>query len=185
MDLTANHYALLLGLKAPWKVTSVDLDVEALRVDIRVVYEGESGHCPECAKVCKVYDQSPERSWRHLDTMQFGTYLHSKSPRIRCQEHGVKTMSLPWAAKHSGFTLLLEAFAIRVLQASRSTQAAGDLLCINWHPIQAIMERAVQRGLARRKPEEIAWIGMGHLSDEALSQIKTLLGRCELEVSKA
>jgi len=61
MDLTANHDAQLLGLQSPWKVTSVDLDINALRVDIRVVHEGESGHCPECAKVCKVYDQSAER----------------------------------------------------------------------------------------------------------------------------
>lgn len=164
MDLTANHYAQLLGLQSPWKVTGVDLDVDALRVDIRVVYESESGQCPECGKACKVYDQSAERSWRHLDTMQFGTYLHSKSPRIKCGQHGVKTMSLPWAAKHSGFTLLFEAFAIRVLQASRSTQAAGDLLGINWHQIQTIMERAVGRGLARREPDEIAWIGMDEKS---------------------
>ena len=73
-------------------------------------------------------------------------------------------MSLPWATKHSGFTLLFEAFAIRVLQASRSTQAAGYLLGINWHQIQTIMERAVERGLARREPDEIAWIGMDEKS---------------------
>jgi transposase len=164
MDFTANHYAQLLGLQSPWKVTSVDLDVGVLRVDIHVNYESGSGFCPECGKACKLYDQSAKRSWRHLDTMQFATHLHSQSPRIKCEEHGVKTISLPWAAKHSGFTLLFEAFAIRVLQASRSTQAAGDLLGINWHQIQTIMERAVQRGLARREPEEIAWIGMDEKS---------------------
>jgi hypothetical protein len=43
MDFTAHHYAQLLGLQAPWKVTSVDLDVEALRVDIHVSYESGSG----------------------------------------------------------------------------------------------------------------------------------------------
>lgn len=164
MDFTANHYAQLLGLQSPWKVTSVDLDVGVLRVDIHVNYESGSGFCPECGKACKLYDQSAKRSWRHLDTMQFATHLHSQSPRIKCEEHGVKTISLPWAAKHSGFTLLFEAFAIRVLQASRSTQAAGDLLGINWHQIQTIMERAVQRGLARREPEEVAWIGMDEKS---------------------
>lgn len=164
MDFTADHYAQLLGLKAPWKVTSVDLDIESLRVDIRVVYESDMGNCPECGKACKIYDQSAERSWRHLDTMQFSTYLHSKSPRVKCEEHGVKTIALPWATKHSGFTLLFEAFAIRVLQASRTTQAAGDLLGINWHQMQGIMERAVERGLSRREPEEMAWIGMDEKS---------------------
>lgn len=164
MDFTSDHYAQLLGLVSPWKVTSVDLDIEALRVDIRVVYESETGNCPECGKACKIYDQSAERSWRHLDTMQFTTYLHSKSPRVKCEEHGVKTIILPWATKHSGFTLLFEAFAIRVLQASRTTQAAGDLLGINWHQMQGIMERAVERGMARREPEEIPWIGMDEKS---------------------
>jgi transposase len=164
MDLTSNHYAQLLGLKTPWKVTDVDLSIDKLRVDIHVSYEGNHGCCPQCDAVCNVYDQSAERSWRHLDTMQFGTYLHSKSPRVKCPQHGVKTMSLPWADKHSGFTLMFEAFAIRVLQASRSTQDAGRLLGVNWHQLQNIMDRAVVRGLARRDSEEITWIGMDEKS---------------------
>jgi len=164
MDLTSNHYAQLLGLKTPWKVTDVDLSIDKLRVDIHVSYEENHGCCPQCDAVCNVYDQSAERSWRHLDTMQFGTYLHSKSPRVKCPQHGVKTMSLPWADKHSGFTLMFEAFAIRVLQASRSTQDAGRLLGVNWHQLQNIMDRAVVRGLARRDSEEITWIGMDEKS---------------------
>jgi len=164
METTAEHYSQLLGLALPWKVSKIDLDVEALRVEIHVSYESSSGSCPTCGKDCKLYDQSAERSWRHLDTMQFVTHLHSKTPRIQCEAHGVKTIKLPWAAKHSGFTLFFEAFAVRVLQASRSTQAAGDLLRLNWHQVQGIMERAVQRGLARRQPEEIPWIGMDEKS---------------------
>jgi transposase len=186
MDLTSNHYAQLLGLNAPWNVTDVDLNIEKLRVDIHVSYDGDRGCCPQCDAECRVYDQSAERSWRHLDTMQFGTYLHSKSPRIKCQEHGVITMSLPWADKHSGFTLLFEAFAIRVLQASRSTQDAGRLLGVGWHQLQSIMDRAVERGLARRDSEEIAWIGMDEKSfrkgHNYISVINDLENRRVLEV---
>ncbi|WP_390630432.1 transposase family protein [Roseiconus lacunae] len=29
--------------------------------------------CPECSKQCARYDTAPERTWRHLDTMQFKT----------------------------------------------------------------------------------------------------------------
>ena len=186
MDLTSNHYAQLLGLNPPWKVIDVHLNIQKLRVDIHVSYDGDHGCCPECGVECKVYDQSTERSWRHLDTMQFGTYLRSKSPRIKCQEHGVKTVSLPWAAKHSGFTLLFEAFAIRVLQASRSTQDAGRLLGVNWHQLQNIMDRAVERGLARRDSEEITWIGMDEKSfrkgHNYISVINDLENRRVLEV---
>jgi transposase len=164
MAQTAHHYAQLLGLPAPWEVTKVNLHLDELRVDIEVSYASQSGCCPECGKLCKVYDSSPVRRWRHLDTMQFDTYLHSQSPRVRCDQHGVKTLALPWAAKHSGFTQMFEAFAIQVLQASRSTQAAADLLGLNWHQIHGIMERAVERGLTRREPEEIPWLGMDEKS---------------------
>lgn len=73
-----------------------------------------------------------KRSWKHLDTIQFKAQLQSKSPRIKCQEHGVKTIALPWARKSSGFTLLFEAFAIKVLEASKSTENARKLIGINY-----------------------------------------------------
>lgn len=118
--------------------------------------------------------------------MQFGTYLHSKSPRVKCQEHGVKTIALPWAQKHSGFTLLFEAFAIRVLQASRSTEDARKLLGLNWHQLQNLMDRAVERGLDRRDTEEITWIGMDEKSfrkgHNYISVINDLEGSRVLEV---
>ncbi|MFO0251845.1 MAG: helix-turn-helix domain-containing protein [Planctomyces sp.] len=38
---------------------------------------------------------------------------------------GVKPIAVPWAENHSRFTLLFEAFAIEVLQASLSIQSAA------------------------------------------------------------
>ena len=164
MELTSDHYAKLLGLEKPWQVTDVILDLEKLQVDITVDHAGEGCCCPECGKQCALYDHSPQRSWRHLDTMQFITLLHSKTPRVKCPEHGVKTVSVPRAGKHSRFTLLFEAFAIKVLEASRSIKAAAGLVRLNWHQLQTIMQRAVERGLARRENEEVAWIGMDEKS---------------------
>ncbi|MFN9035900.1 MAG: helix-turn-helix domain-containing protein [Planctomyces sp.] len=51
-------------------------------------------------------------------------------------------MAVPWAEKHSRFTLLFEAFAIDVLQASQSIQSAALLLGIDWSTAQVIMQRA-------------------------------------------
>jgi len=164
MELTSDHYAKLLGLEKPWQVTDVILDLEKLQVDITVDHAGEGCCCPECGKQCALYDHSPQRSWRHLDTMQFITLLHSKTSRVKCPEHGVKTVSVPRAGKHSRFTLLFEAFAIKVLEASRSIKAAAGLVRLNWHQLQTIMQRAVERGLARRENEEVAWIGMDEKS---------------------
>ena len=164
MKSTIEHYEVLLGLSSPWEVTKVDLSTEQLKVDIHITHIGEGACCPECGLSCRLYDHSPERTWRHLDTMQFETTLHCRPPRVECKEHGVKTASMPWAGKHSRFTQLFEAFAINVMIASRSLQEAGKLLRLNWQQLHGIMKRAVERGLDRRIADEIPWIGMDEKS---------------------
>ena len=100
------------------------------------------------------------RTWRHLDTMQFATQLHCQLPRVRCDKHGVKTVEVPWAGKNSRFTLMFEGFAIRVLIAARSIEEARKLLGLNWHQVEAIKKRAVERGLQRRDENAIPYIGI-------------------------
>ena len=75
----------------------------------------------------------------------FETILHCEPPRVRCKEHGVKTIALPWASKHSRFTQLFEAFSIEVIQASRSLTDAQKLLRLSWDQVHLIMKRAVDR----------------------------------------
>jgi transposase len=123
-----DHYGLLLGIHLPWLVSDVDLSIEHSKVDIVVEYPDDTGICPECKSLCKRYDYRESRTWRHLDTMQFTTYIHCAVPRIQCDKHGIKTVDVPWAGKHSRFTLLFETFAIRVLQAARSIEEAKKLL---------------------------------------------------------
>lgn len=177
--LTEEHYEQLLGLRSPWSVVKVDLNMEELRVDIYVEHLEQTDKCPECGASCRIYDQAAERTWRHLDTMQFETLLHASTPRVECKTHGVKTVHLPWAAKHSRFTLLFEAFAISVLQAAQSVEKARKLLNLNWHQVEAIKTRAVERGLTRRKKALIPYIGLDEKSfRKGMSFVTTC---CDLE----
>lgn len=159
MDIE-DHYSQLLGVNSPWDIHSVDLNLAEQRVDIAVEYTDNEGPCPDCGTLCSKHDDRKERTWRHLDTMQFATHLHCELPRVRCEVHGVKTVQPPWAGKHSHFTLLFEAFAVRVLQAARSVEEARKLLGLNWHQVEAIKARAVERGLSRRKEVVIPYIGI-------------------------
>ena len=166
MDLALQeHYALLLGVGSPWEVRDVVLKLEAKTVEIEWAWQwGSAAHCPECGQACSVYDCAPERTWRHLDTMQFTTILRARTPRSECPEHGVKTMRVPWAAPSGRFTLLFERFAIDVLSASASVSQACGLLGIGWDAAQQIMERAVERGLNRRQLEGLRRLGMDEKS---------------------
>jgi transposase len=47
-----------------------------------------------------------DKTWRHLDFFQHKALLHARLPRVRCPEHGVGQVSVPWARPGSGFTLL-------------------------------------------------------------------------------
>ncbi|WP_419595557.1 ISL3 family transposase [Thiolapillus sp.] len=154
------HYSQLLGINSPWEIYDVELKVDESRLDIWIEYMDDKGASPECGAACPRHDTRKERTWRHLDTMQFATYLHCNVPRVRCEKHDVKSIRVPWAEKNSRFTLLFEAFAIRVLNAAHSVEEARKLLGLNWHQVDAIKARAVKRGLARRQATKIDCLGI-------------------------
>ena len=177
------HYALLLGIGSPWEVKTVDLNLEAKKVEIELGWQwGAAAKCPECGRECSIHDCAPERAWRHLDTMQFITLIRARTPRADCPEHGVKTMQVPWAAPQGRFTLLFERFAVEVLLASASVSQACALLGLSWDTAQEIMRRAVQRGLERRQLERLKYLGMDEKSFRRGQSYVTLL--TDLEESR-
>lgn len=143
-------YRHLLGLQAPWKVSRVELSAADGRVDVWVEHPARTRFgCPDCDAVLAVYDHTAERSWRHLDSCAFMTYLHASPPRVACPEHGVRQVRLPWAEPHSRFTALFERLAIDVLSAC-DVASAAKLLRISWDEAWHLMDRAVARGLAAK-----------------------------------
>jgi len=159
------HYAMLLGVGSPWEVKQVELKMEEKKVEIELGWQwGQPAQCPECGRACTIHDSAPERTWRHLDTMQFKTLIRARTPRSDCPEHGVKTMKVPWAKPQGRFTLLFERFAIEVLRAAASVSQACELLGIHWESAHEIMRGAVERGLERRQLEGLKHLGMDEKS---------------------
>ena len=61
-------YQQILGLRSPWRVADVKLDLPGKLVEVRVVDDALALHeCPCCGKACPGYDHRV-RQWRHLDT---------------------------------------------------------------------------------------------------------------------
>lgn len=186
MNKLTEHYSVLLGLDAAWIVSDVSLSLEENRVEITVTHVGGSVACPECGTGCTIADHAPERTWRHLDTMQFETRLRARVPRTDCKACGVKTTSVPWAGKHSRFTLMFEAFAIHVIEACGTVKSAAGLLGLDWDSVHRIMERAVERGLERRELESLRYVGIDEKSfrrgHSYISLLSDLTGSRVLEV---
>lgn len=142
-------YQAILELGPDWFVDQVLLDKKAGQVEVFVAAErGASLPCPECGARCPVHDRRT-RSWRHLDTCQLKTIVTAAVPRVRCEEHDVKRVAVPWAEGNARFTALFESVVIDwLLEASIS--AVAEQMQLTWDQVAGIQARAVQRGLERR-----------------------------------
>jgi transposase len=172
-------YQQALGLTEPWSVSKVELTVAGQRVDVWVSHTPDMRWpCPECKTDLPLYDHSEERSWRHLDTMQFKTFLHARPPRVECPDHGVKQVELPWAEPHSRFTVLFERFAIDVLKQT-DIQGGTRILRISWNAAMHLIERAVKRGHGAKEKEVVAYLGVDEKAARKGHKYLTLV--CDLE----
>jgi transposase len=157
-------YQQILGIAAPWSVDRVELALEEGEVRVHLAHQADAiWVCPECGKECPLHDHERERTWRHLDTCQYRTLLSASMPRTSCPDHGVRVVRVPWAEPHGRFTLLFERMVIDWLKAASQTAVAARM-GLSWDEVHGIMERGVKRGLARRKPEEVPYLGVDEKS---------------------
>jgi transposase len=137
--------------------------------------------CPDCGAELPVYDHAEERAWRHLDSCQFKTFLHARPPRVRCAEHGVRQVRLPWAEPRSRFTILFERLAVDVLREC-DVSGATRILRVSWDEAWGLMERAVRRGQAPRPHRVPELIGVDEKAAAKGHSYLTLV--CDLELGK-
>jgi transposase len=122
-------------------------------IEIEVVCAETLWGCPICGERMHKHD-SARRRWRHMDTCQFMTIILADVPRVKCPKHGTQTVKVPWADSKSRFTAWFERFAIDVLKGSSTTEGCR-LLGISWDEADGIKQRAITRGLGRRKAEPL------------------------------
>ncbi len=172
-------YQYLLGLQSPWTVSRVNLDLNEQRVDVWAEHSEEAKWlCPHCTETLPLYDHAEERTWRHLDSCQFQTYLHASIPRVTCGKHGVVQVLVPWAAPRSRFTRLFERLAIDVLRQC-DVSGATRILRISWDEAWGVMQRAVTRGRARKQARTVRRIGVDEKAAAKGHKYLTLV--CDLD----
>ncbi len=109
-------FSLAIGLVPPWLVDHVTFTVEEKWLDLHINFPaGSRFACPVCGQECPVHD-TREHTWRHMDFFQHEAYLHARVPRVKCSEHGVHQVPVPWAREGSHFTLLFEALIMALVR---------------------------------------------------------------------
>ena len=145
-------YRQLLGIVPPWQVVHVAVDPQEERVDVTVAPTPTARLCcPVCQRPCAGYDVREERTWRHLDSCAFTTWLRARLPRVECPEHGVRTIAFPWGEPHSRFTEAFACFARRVLRETRVQARTAALLRLSPDAVRDLLARTVDQGLQARE----------------------------------
>jgi transposase len=122
-------FRVALGLAEPWQVVKIEFSAEGNQLDLWLDFpRGGTFACPVCGRGgCGVYDTA-DRKWRHLNFFQHKTLLHARQPRIECPDHGVKTVEVPWARPGAGFTMLMEAFILALVQNGMTPNQVGRMI---------------------------------------------------------
>jgi transposase len=157
-------YEQLLGLSKPWSVSSVDIDMEKLLITVHIeCAKGEVWADPKTQTRAHIHSWNT-RTWRHLDTCQFETLITAQIPRLTMADGSTQEVAIPWAGPHSRITLMMEAFVLRLLQAAANISRVATLIKLDWHTVNDIVRRGVERGMARRSAEPIQHLGIDEKS---------------------
>jgi transposase len=155
-----------LGLGEPWRVSAVEFDRESGRLDLHLIYpRGARFPCsePGCERDrCPVHDTAA-KTWRHLDFFQHKAFVHARVPRVRCGEHGVHLVAVPWARPGSGFTMLCEALVLTLAKAMPMAKVAEQ---VRAHDTQLwrTVEHHVDQARAKADFSGVRRVGMDETS---------------------
>lgn len=140
----------LYSIVSPWFVSRVVLDPAGRRLDAYLDHEENCRwQCPTCQRESCISDHVGDRVWRDLDSGIYHVYLHARIPRIECPEHGKLQVRIPWAERHSRFSMRFETLAINMME-NMDILNTSKILDVTWFQAHGIMKRAVNRGLSRK-----------------------------------
>ncbi len=158
---TNDIMVLGLGLQAPWHLKNQHLDLEKTPNELQLEIAADRGSqypCPECQQMCSAHDFT-EKKWRHLNFFQHHCYISARVPRIKCPEHGVRLVKVPWAREGSGFTLLFEQAALTLVR-EMPVNSAARIIGITDKRLWRVVFYYVSEALSQFDFSEVRAIGL-------------------------
>lgn len=103
--------------------------------------KGNQNRDPHTGKKCPRYDSGKGyRRWRALDLEEYMVYIEAEATRVTTKEHGVVTAAVPWARRHSKFTISFEN-TIVWMSRSLTKSAISEYMRVAWNTVGEIISR--------------------------------------------
>ena len=160
-------FEMALGLGSPWIIQDVKFenDKEIKELHITIGFEKKYKFTDEENIDCSVYD-TKKRVWQHLNFFEHKCYLHCKVPRIKNSIGKVTMVDVPWSRSGSGFTLLFEAFAMRLIESEMPMNKVAKLLKVHANSIWTIFNYWVKTSYAEDNIENVTQLGIDETSSK-------------------
>lgn len=160
--MDGNEILLLgLGIQSPWKLLDQRLEIDKQPHELHLTVGSDRGThyaCPVCGASCAAHDFQ-EKTWRHLNFFQHHCYVRASVPRVKCPEHGVKLVEVPWARKGTAFTLLFEQAAL-TLAREMPVSAAARIIEITDHRLWRIVGHYVAKAVEAFDLSSVQAVGL-------------------------
>ena len=150
-----SFYRALLKLDTNWNIDDVSIDLNSCKIEVHLKYLSSKGICPFTKEVCNIFDYAPQRKWRHLDTMQYQTWLVTRVPRVINSSGKVSTIEVPWADFSDRYTSLFCVAVIQLLQMTKNQTKTAEYFKTSFDVVNSIMTKSVARGLATRSKDTL------------------------------
>ncbi len=143
----------LLSFPPYWVVEKLEHDPLTDEVFIYVKFNAKqyNDHHPELYH--GLHDYNSYRTWRHLDILQYKTYIKAKLPRLKDAKGNINTLEPVWGKLSDRHTYLFENRIINTLLATKNQTKTSSLLQCGFSLVNRIIHQSTQRGLERRSKD--------------------------------
>jgi transposase len=141
---------LILDFGDDWVVTELDTDHKEKEVYIYLEYNSDIYEDPETLEPARLYDHCEMREWRHLDILDYKSYIRCRVPRVKCNDGKVRQISLGWSNQHDRHTFHFEIRVINLLKITKNQSKTAEFMNCSFRLVNRIMHRCTQRGMERR-----------------------------------
>lgn len=147
--MTEDFFEKLLNFGSEWKVERIEFN-EDNEVDIYLKWDLEEYKKANKVTYEFVHDYRDYRRWRHLDILQFKTFINAKIPRIKSKDGTIESVKTPWASEGNRHTFLFEILVIDWLLATKNQSKTAQMLRCGFNLVNRIIHASSQRGIERR-----------------------------------
>ena len=167
-------FSLALGITQPWKITEIKFtnNVSGKELNIYIDFDRGAKFDDSEGNAHSAYDTIDKR-WRHLNFFEHCCFIHCRVPRIKTKE-GIQLITVPWARKNTGFTLLFEAYVMSLIENEMPVNKIGKLLGEDAHRLWTIFNYWIDQAITADKPKQVVNLGIDETSSKKGHQYVTV-----------